>query len=314
MGRLAYFYHPLFEAHDPGAGHPESPQRLRHIQENLEKSGIFSRLSRVSPEPAPIEIIGKVHSAVYISHILSHRGMEHKILDEGDTIVNAHSVDAALLAAGAVISAVDLVYRDDFDKVFCAVRPPGHHAEADRAMGFCIFNNIAIGARYARDHYNVKRILILDWDLHHGNGTQHIFYADPDVLYLSLHQFPYYPGTGKPGETGEGEGLDYTINLPLPAGSDDAVYLRTLEHGLEQTEKVMQPELIMISAGFDAHESDPLGAMQVTTEGFYKMTEQVCLFAQKHCQGRIISVLEGGYSHPGLAESASRHLQCFLKH
>jgi acetoin utilization deacetylase AcuC-like enzyme len=314
MGRLAYLYHPLFEAHDPGAGHPESPQRLRNIQEHLDKSGLWDRLSRFEPPPASREVIGQVHSAAYISFILSRRGAEHQILDDGDTVINAHSVDAALLAAGAVVYAADLIFKDDYDKVFCAVRPPGHHAENDRAMGFCIFNNVAIGARYARDRYGIKNIMIIDWDLHHGNGTQHIFYDDPGVLYISLHQFPYYPGTGRSSETGDGEGTGYTINLPLAPGSDDSAYTSALEQGLARAEQIMQPGLLIISAGFDAHQSDPLGAMQVSAEGFYKMTELVCRFAQKHCQGRVISVLEGGYSHPGLAESVLRHLQCFLKH
>lgn len=314
MSRLAYINHPLFEAHDPGAGHPESPQRLKTLQAFLEKKGFLRTVSQVQARPASPETVSLNHDPAYIDFILQNKGLEHRIVDHGDTVLSADSVEAAFLAAGAGTQGVDLIFDEGYDKVFAAVRPPGHHALFDRAMGFCIFNNIAVAARYALQFKNLQRVLIIDWDVHHGNGTQDAFYHDSSVFYLSLHQFPFYPMSGRQGETGAGKGAGFTRNIPLAAGSGDDKYVQALEGALADLEKSFQPQLILISAGFDAFDKDPIGGMNVTEQGFYKLTEITARFAQRHCAGRIISFLEGGYHLQGLAGCVYKHLQCLLKH
>lgn len=314
MGKLAYIYHPTYTLHDPGAGHPECPARLKSIQSFLEHNGFLNRVEQFQPEAADRTILGLVHLKSYLDLLDKNQGIDYAVLDAGDTIVNQYSVDAALLSAGAAVKAVDLVSLGGFDKAFAAVRPPGHHAEAGQAMGFCLINNIAVAAAYALHTKQYRRVLIIDWDVHHGNGTQHIFYDRNDVFYLSLHRYPFYPGTGKKDEIGTGDGQEYTMNIPLNSGMDDTVYINQLDSALVKIEKKFEPDLILISAGFDAHEMDPLGGMQVTDEGYYKMTELAARFAQKHCAGKIISLLEGGYNLSALASSVHQHLNCLLKH
>ena len=314
MGKLAFIYHPLFEKHNPGAGHPERPQRVTHIVNYLQLKGFWDKASHFTPPDAEAAQVELVHTETYRQFVEKHRGVEQGVLDGGDTIVNEYSVDAAFAAAGAAIQAVDLILNDHFDKVFAAVRPPGHHAEADQAMGFCLFNNVALAARYAQQCGLAKKALIIDWDVHHGNGTQHIFYYDDTVFYLSLHQYPFYPGTGRVDEIGSAKGRGYTMNIPLSAGADDTVYIRKLEEALEQIASRFEPDLVLISAGFDAHIDDPLGGMRVTDSGFYKMTEMAAHFAQKYSNGRVISLLEGGYNLDALALSVYRHVSCLLKH
>ena len=314
MGRLAYIYHLLFEQHDPGPGHPESPARLRSIQEFLKQKGFFNNISVVSPEPVPLDILELAHEKKYIKFIQAQSGKNSVVLDGGDTLLSADSSEAAFLAAGAGVKAMDLVFDEGYDKVFAAVRPPGHHAFTGAASGFCVFNNIAVAARYAVKHKNIKKVLIIDWDVHHGNGTQASFYYDPAVFYFSMHQYPFYPMSGRSEETGAKKGSGFTLNIPLSAGCDDSVYVDQLGKFLENLESFFRPELILISAGFDAYYKDPLGGMRVTAEGFYKLTEIVSHFAQRHCGGRIISFLEGGYNLNGLAECVHQHLQCLLKH
>ena len=314
MGKLAFLYHPLFQQHNPGEGHPERPERVGRILEFLKEKGFWDHPVHFAPQDIDPYFLELVHSKEYIKFVENHRGVDYAVLDGGDTTVNEYSVDAAYKAAGAATLAVDLIFEEHFDKVFAAVRPPGHHAEKERAMGFCLFNNVAIAARYALQRKEVDKILIIDWDVHHGNGTQHIFYEDDKVFYLSLHQFPFYPGTGRADETGHGRGEDFTLNIPLSAGADDTIYVQKLEDALEQIAQRMTPDLILISAGFDAHVNDPLGGMQVTDSGFYKMTESTAHFAQKYCNGRVISFLEGGYNLDALASSVYRHLSCLLKH
>lgn len=314
MARLAYIYDALFTRHQPGGGHPEAPQRLHSIQAYLKKQGFFNRMDEVGCLPATREQLLSVHSAEYIDFVLTFRGKKEAVLDSGDTRLSAESVDAALLAAGAASKAVELVFEQNYDKVFAAVRPPGHHALRDTAMGFCVFNNIALCAAYALKKKQVKKILIVDWDVHHGNGTQAAFYENAQVFYLSLHQSPFYPMSGRADETGSGEGTGFTKNIPLPSGCGDDDYVRVLEKALQEIERVFIPDLVLISAGFDAHREDPIGGMQLTEEGFYKMTELTARFAQRHANGRIISFLEGGYHLKALPSSVSRHLQCLLKH
>ncbi len=314
MARLAYIFNALFTEHDPGAGHPESPERLHSIQTYLKKNGFFNRMDEVSCLPASKEQLRLIHSADYIDFVLSFRGKKEAVLDHGDTRLSAGSVDAALLAAGAALNAVELVFDQHYDKVFAAVRPPGHHALRDSAMGFCVFNNIALCAAYALKKKYVKKILIVDWDVHHGNGTQAAFYDNPHVFYLSLHQSPFYPMSGRADETGSGKGKGFTMNIPLLSGCRDDDYVHVLEHALLEIEETFSPDLVLISAGFDAHRDDPIGGMLLTEEGFYKITELTARFAQRQANGRIISFLEGGYHLSALPSSVSRHLQCLLKH
>ncbi len=314
MARLAIVYDALFEAHDPGPGHPESPQRLQRIMTTLQSRGMFNRATIVRPKSATSEQLSWIHSKKYIEFVLRHQGEEGVVLDSGDTRLSARSVDAALLAAGAAVTAVDLVFQQSFDKVFAAVRPPGHHARPEAAMGFCVFNSIALAAQYAKNTYDISKILIVDWDVHHGNGTQEIFYHSNTVFYLSLHQYPLFPMTGKREETGAGTGKGFTLNIPLPPGQTDTDYVRVLEQALTTVETRFQPELVLISAGFDAFHADSIAGMLLTEDGFYKLTELVARFARKHANGRIISFLEGGYHLQGLANSVNKHLQCLLKH
>lgn len=314
MARLAYIYDNLFVAHDPGPGHPESPNRLKSIQRFLSERGFFSRAELVNPKPIDPELLHLIHDPGYVDFVLQHRGIDRALLDEGDTIVNGKSVDAALLAAGAAVQAVNLVLDQGYDKVFAAVRPPGHHAVKESAMGFCIFNNIAIAAAYALQSKKISKILILDWDVHHGNGTQAAFYESDRVFYLSLHQSPFYPMTGSAEETGSGPGKGYTLNIPLSAGRNDDDYAVILEKAFMQIEQNFKPDLVLISAGFDALNVDPIGGMQLTEDGFYKLTEMTARFAARYANGRIISFLEGGYHLQGLAHSVHKHLQCLLKH
>jgi acetoin utilization deacetylase AcuC-like enzyme len=314
MGKLAYIYHPMFEKHNPGPGHPESPERLQSIQSFLKNKGFNNRYDLIKPEPASTETVSLVHAASYVESIANLIGVKRYVLDIGDTVLNEFSAEAAFLAAGAAEKSVELIFNEGYDKVFCAVRPPGHHAEYDGARGFCIFNNIAIAARIAQKRNYVKRILIIDWDLHHGNGTQNTFYQDDSVFYFSMHQFPFFPGSGRDFETGEGKGKGFTFNIPLTSGTSEDEYIKIFESSLKKIESVFKPELILISAGFDAHELDPIGGMMITNEGYYKLTEITARLAQKYCGGRIISFLEGGYSFSGLSESIYEHLRCLLKH
>ncbi len=314
MGRLAYIYHPLFEEHDPGPGHAESPARLRSIQEHLKQKGFFNNISVISPESIPHDILALNHESKYINSIQQYSGKDFVILDGGDTVLCAKSAAAAFLAAGAGVKAVDLIFDEGYDKVFAAVRPPGHHSFTGAASGFCVFNNIAVAARYAMKYKKINKILIIDWDVHHGNGTQAAFYYDPSVFYFSMHRYPFFPMTGHSEEQGEKEGKGFNLNIPLSAGSGDTVYVDQLEKFLENLESRFQPQLILISAGFDAYYQDPLGGMMVTEQGFYKLTEITARFAQKHCNGRIISFLEGGYNLKGLAGCVYQHLQCLLRH
>jgi len=314
MARLAYIYDPVFEQHNPGAGHPESPQRLNSIQDYLNRHSFFNRAELIPPHPATREQLQLIHSEEYINFVLSQSGIDGAVLDGGDTRLNSTSVEAALLAAGAAVQAVELVFNQNYDKVFAAVRPPGHHALTANAKGFCVFNTIALCAAFALQERRASKILIVDWDVHHGNGTQEMFYDNGQVFYLSLHQSPFFPMTGRQDETGTASGAGFTKNIPLSSGKTDDDYARILEQALLDIEKTFVPDLVLISAGFDAHELDPIGGMQLTEDGFYKLTELVSRFAQRHSNGRIISFLEGGYHLQGLPASVYKHLQCLLKH
>lgn len=300
-------YSDIYLEHETG-GHPETPRRLTAIMDGLETSGILDDLVRVDPVPASPEEIGLVHKPLYIQWVEEVVKRGETILDSGDTVVSMGSYEAARLAAGGVIAAVDAVMEGKVRNCFCAVRPPGHHALYDRAMGFCLFNNVAIGARYAQKRYGIERVLIVDWDVHHGNGTQDTFYGDPSVFYFSSHQYPHYPGSGSAGETGEGTGKGFTLNVPLSSGSGDEDYLRVFSEKLSPAMDEFQPEFVFISAGFDAHQSDPLSSINLTREGFGRLTTVVNGIAEKYAAGRLVSVLEGGYDLHGLADSVAEHL------
>lgn len=314
MKKLSFIYHDDYLKHDTGALHPEKPDRLRAILDHLKNSSLWNDMKHVTPTPASIEWIEKVHPRSYIEMIERRCRAGERTLDEGDTHACIESYDVALLAAGAVLNAVDIVASEiDTEKkssvAFCAVRPPGHHAETSTVMGFCLFNNVAIGARYARMKLGIERVSILDWDVHHGNGTQEIFYADPTVQYISLHQYPFYPGTGATTEIGTDKGKGFTINCPMAAGSGEREYLQAFEQKVLPALHSFQPQLIFISAGFDAHRDDPLAQIHLTEESFAKMTAMVMEIAAAYCAEKIISVLEGGYNLHALAKSVGEHLR-----
>ena len=312
MGRTGLVYDPRYLAHDMGAGHPESPNRLRAIMQRLEQSGLAAELTRIAPRTAEDEWITLVHRPEYVGHLNREAPTSGRVSLDADTSMSPGSLLAAYLAAGGALAGVDAIMADQVQHVFCAVRPPGHHAEAGRAMGFCLFNNVAIAARYAQKRYGVQRVLIVDWDVHHGNGTQHSFEADPSVLFFSTHQYPHYPGTGRATESGTGAGEGFTINVPMEAGESDDDYRAVFQKVLVPAADAFKPELVIISAGFDAHRDDPLASMGLTEEGYADLTSIVAGIATRHCRGRLLSSLEGGYHLTALAASVERHIRALV--
>jgi acetoin utilization deacetylase AcuC-like enzyme/formylglycine-generating enzyme required for sulfatase activity len=310
--KTGFVYDGIYLEHKTTPGHPESPQRLTAITEHLKATGLDAQLDHLTPRPAEEKWLRMVHAASYIERARLACAAGDDYLDSGDVPISTKSYEAAVLAAGGVLTAVDAVMAGKVANAFCAVRPPGHHAVEDRAMGFCIFNNVAIGAKYAQQQYDLAKILIVDWDVHHGNGTQATFYEDPSVLYFSVHQYPFYPGTGAEREIGRGKGLNSTINVPLPAGSDDSDFLEAFEQKLRPAAVAFAPDFVFVSAGFDAHENDTLGGMRVTTECFGKLTRIVKEIAGQCCKGRLVCVLEGGYGLDGLAASVETHIRVLM--
>jgi acetoin utilization deacetylase AcuC-like enzyme len=288
--------------------HPENHHRLEVIYEMLDEEGMKGNFREVVPRMATREELEMVHTSRYVDQIAATYGRDYTMLDP-DTSTSSESWEVARLAVGGLLNLVDGVMKGDFKNGFALIRPPGHHAETNRGMGFCIFNNVAIAARYARQKYNLEKILIVDWDLHHGNGTQNAFYEDSHVLYFSTHQFPYYPGTGSIGEIGKGKGTGFTVNVPLPGGQGDAEYIQIFRELLCPIAKEFSPQLVLVSAGFDIYFQDPLGAMGVTPPGFYHLTEIMMDIAEKCCQDKIIFTLEGGYHLLGLRESVKANLK-----
>jgi acetoin utilization deacetylase AcuC-like enzyme len=299
--------HPACVEHDTGAYHPECPDRLRAIMAALEDEEFAGLDRRVAPA-ASREQIGRIHPAIHVERILAAiPAAGHAALD-ADTIVCPQSGEAALRAAGAVCAAIDWIAAGEARNAFCAVRPPGHHAEAAHAMGFCVFNNVAIGAAHARAAHGLQRIAIVDFDVHHGNGTQHIFEADGDVLYASTHQSPLYPGTGDRGETGVGN----IVNVPLRPNSGSAEFRHGVGTTILPALDRFAPDLVMVSAGFDAHRRDPLAQLNLTEDDYRWVTEQLADAAGRHCSGRLVSALEGGYDLDALAASVAAHCRVLL--
>ena len=294
--------------HWMGAYHPESPTRLEAIYAMLDEPDMAGHFVNVPARPADKKDIMLVHASEYVERISSTAGLEYTYLDP-DTQTCAASYDAAMLAAGGLCEAIRMVYSGDLHNAFALVRPPGHHAERFQAKGFCLFNNVAIGARWAQKNFGISRILIVDWDLHHGNGTQHCFEEDPSVLYFSTHQYPYYPGSGAFDEVGRGKGRGFTVNVPLTIGHGDGEYMTIYEELLQPIGLEFRPELILVSAGFDTHYGDPLGGMNVTPKGFAGLTRMVMNIAERCCGGKVVLTLEGGYNISGESDSVKEVLR-----
>ena len=297
-GSVRLYTHPACAGHDPGPGHRERPERLAAIAAAVQAGGLAGRLQRCEPPPAPRAALERVHDPSYVAMILGLRGRSRRL--DADTVVGPGSVAAALHAAGAALDATAAVLDGAACSALCAVRPPGHHAERDHAMGFCLFNNVAVAAAAALAG-SPQRVLVFDPDVHHGNGTQHLFYRSADVYYLSIHQYPFYPGTGAAGERGAGPGAGYTLNVPLPAGSGDDDYLAATERLVLPALRAFAPQLVIVSAGFDAHRRDPLGMMRVSTGGFMAMFRLLLDELDQHRVPHLF-VLEGGYHLSALGE------------
>ncbi len=305
---IALYYHELFIQHLANYAHVESPQRLKAVMERVSEHPVGDQLTIIEARAAEQTWLERVHDGRYVNSILSLATDSEVILDGGDTVATAASPRAALFAAGAGVQAVRAVLNKDFPAAFCAVRPPGHHAEKGRAMGFCFFNNIAIAAADLLANAGLSRVAIVDWDIHHGNGTEHMFLENPQVLYISLHQHPHYPGTGSSETTGQGDGTGYTVNIPMGAGAGDNDYLAAFDTRVLPAIDDFQPEFILISAGFDGHRDDPLSATLLSTPVYGEMTRLLKRAAASHCDGRIVSFLEGGYNLDALAASVEAHL------
>jgi acetoin utilization deacetylase AcuC-like enzyme len=306
MAETGVVIDPRYLDHDTGRGHPERKERVAVLIEMMQQEP--ESLHAIAPRAATGEELALVHDGAYVAEVEATQQVARYHFD-ADTPTCPQSYDTARLAAGGLLALLDSIMGGEIDNGFAFVRPPGHHAERNRAMGFCLFNNVAVGAEYLRRRYKLARILIMDWDLHHGNGTQHLFEHDPGVLYVSTHQYPYYPGTGALEEVGLGDGEGFTVNLPFPAGFGDAEFEEAFTAVVEPIAAEFDPEFVLISSGFDAHARDPLGGLEVTEKGFDYMARSLLRIAREHAGGRCAAILEGGYDLTAIRNSSAAVLE-----
>ncbi len=311
MPNVGYVYDPLYLEHEY-PGHPERPDRLRAIMSHLETSGLVSKMTQIAARDATVEDLALVHDPALVEHIASLQPGQRPIWLDADTYVSARSYDAAIRAAGGVLAASDAVMEGAVDSAFCMVRPPGHHATPTQAMGFCLFNNVAVAAAHLLERRGLERVAVVDFDVHHGNGTQDIFHRDGRVLYFSTHQFPHYPGTGNWSESGEGPGEGRIVNVPLSAGSGDPEALRAYREVCAPALRRFAPQFIFVSAGFDAHFADSLAHLLFSTRGYYEIATTLNELADELCQDRIVYALEGGYDLDAISWSAGACVQTLV--
>jgi len=307
-------YDSFFEKHRTGTGHPEQPVRASRVYREIAKAGLIPRILETKPKACEEETLALAHEPAYLAQAKKDVLSGRSTLSTGDTQICGDSWEVARRATGGALQAVDDVLNGKIARAFCLSRPPGHHATPSKGMGFCLFNHVAVAARYAQKKHGVGKILIVDWDVHHGNGTQDVFYEDDSVLFLSTHQSPWYPGTGSREETGKGKGLGYTLNFPLPAGSGRSEIVEGA-FGLDLPKKMsgFEPELILVSAGFDSRRGDPLGQFRLQDEDFANLTKLIVGLANEYCEGKVVSVLEGGYDLDGLAKASLAHFTALLE-
>jgi acetoin utilization deacetylase AcuC-like enzyme len=300
-------FSPDVKRHHPGEGHPESPARIDAVSRALDSPALSSRIEVVAPRPAEKEHVLLVHWERLYDEVMETKGRERTYLDS-DTVASSDTAQVAHLAVGTVLTGIERVLEGRLKNAFAVSRPPGHHAKPDKAMGFCFFNNVAVGAMYALTRFQLRRVLVIDFDVHHGNGTQKAFYTSPEVLYVSTHQHPHYPGTGAITEAGKDDGEGFTLNVPMPAGMGDSEYLRVFRDVIVPIGMEYRPELVLVSAGYDAHRDDPLGGMELSAAGYAAMTREILGVAESTCQGRAVFALEGGYHLSALSESVASTL------
>jgi len=313
MSYTAYCFHPHYLHHKTGDSHPESPKRLEILDKYIRNNNNYSSLLYVQPRKADPAVLSYAHDPDYVQMIANAKPNGITCIDGYDTVICDETYDVSLWAIGGILEVCDYILAGEATNGFCAVRPPGHHAEIASAMGFCIFNNVAIVARYLQYTYNIRKIAIIDWDAHHGNGTQHIFEADPSVFYISTHQFPFYPGTGSVDEIGIGPGYGYTINIPMNPGSNDKTYKSAFSEIIIPALDHFKPEFIIISAGFDAHKNDPLSSLNLSSGAYYMFTRMLMDIAARYSNNRIVVVLEGGYEINSMIESVDYVLKALME-
>ncbi|MFH0977575.1 MAG: histone deacetylase [Spirochaetota bacterium] len=311
MAKVAYLYDDIYLQHETGYGHPECPERLSAINYKVKMLPFYNDIIKVDKKKADFKYIELIHDRSYIDRVKTEIESGTRFLDSMDTVVSSMSFEAAIYAVGGCLNMCDVIMRGEADCGFCAVRPPGHHAERNHAAGFCIFNNIAISAKYLQKEYKIERVAIVDWDVHHGNGTQHSFESDPTIYFFSLHQYPYYPGSGAASERGEGKGKGFNLNFPMGQGSGEKEYMQAFEKSIIPELEKFKPEIILISAGFDSHEADPLALISLTSDSYYKFTKMLQGVAKKYCSNRMIAFLEGGYDLNALTDSVIRVMEAF---